>query len=110
MSADPFAPLSRKKLLVYSGIACAILLCGGAMMVHQEVPLWRVLLAICFFAVLFGVVVAATNWLTEGKRTDVPVRPAGVRPPERLMRALPYMLAAIIFFQLFQLIGLLASK
>jgi len=110
MSADPFAPLSRKKLLVYSGIAGAILLSGGATMLHLGTPLWRVLLAVVAFGALFCVVTAVTNWVTGGRRSDVPVGPAGVRPPVRLMRVLPYMLAAIVLFLLLQLLGVLTSK
>lgn len=110
MSADPFAPLSRTKLLVYSGMATAILITGGATMLYLDVPPWRVLLTVVAFGAFFGVVAAVMNWATGGRKCDVPVGPAGIRPPVRLMRALPYMVAVIVLFQLLQLLGLLTSK
>jgi hypothetical protein len=68
------------------------------------VLLVTVLVAIC------GGAVAGTIWFSGGRRSVEPVGPAGVKPPARLIKALPYMFTVIALFYLIKLFEAFSSR
>jgi hypothetical protein len=110
MNRDPFAPPSKKKLLVYSWIGVALLVLGGAMSIAMgESPL-RTLLSVLGFGLVAAGFVAGYMWLLGGRRSETPAGPTGVRPPVRMMKALPYMFVFIALFYLMKLFEVFGSK
>jgi hypothetical protein len=110
MNRDSFAPISKKKLVVYGCIAAIILLFGCGWLLYLDTPFWRVLLLAVLMIALLGGTVACAVWISGGRRSDVPVGPAGVGLPIRLKKAVPYMIAAIVIIQFVKLIDVLTSK
>ncbi|WP_414665190.1 hypothetical protein [Horticoccus sp. 23ND18S-11] len=110
MNRDAFAPISKKKLVVYGCIAAIILLSGSAWLLYLETPFWRVLLLAGLMIALLGGTVAGAIWISGGRRSEVPLGPAGARLPVRLLKALPFMFAAFIIIQIVRLIDVLTSK
>jgi hypothetical protein len=110
MARDPFAPISKKKLGVYGAIAACVLLFGAIIFLRIGIEPWRVALIFCAMAAFTICVIGGVIWLTGGRRSEAAVGPAAVRPPTRLMKALPYMFAVIFIFQLLTLLQMLVSR
>jgi hypothetical protein len=104
MSGDPFGLPPKKKLIAYACTCGAILCAGCSFFIYQGVPLWRVLLLVGAAVVVGGGFIVGMIWISGGKRSEVPVGPAGVRPPIRMMKALPYAFALLALFYLLKLI------
>ncbi len=99
MSGDPFGLPSKKKLAIYACLAGGIIVAGCAEAFLQDVPWWRILLWAGMMVVICGGAVGGMMWLLSGRRSEVAVGPAGVRPPVRALKALPYLIAAALVLQ-----------
>lgn len=110
MNHDPFAPPSKKKLLVYSWIGASLLVAGVVLFIAIGVPPLRAALFFLGMGGFFAGAIWGYLWLCGGKRTEVAVGPAGVKPPARLMKALPYMIGVIALLYLLKIIETFASR
>lgn len=108
---DPFAPLSRKRVLIYSVVG-ATTLCAAAIgfgSLEGGFSPGELLRTAGIAGIPSLAALTFSAWLSAGKRTAHGVGPAGVRLPVRLVRALPYLWGIIALISLIRLIDLLLS-
>jgi len=109
-NGDPFGIPSTKKLIAYASGGGTILIGGCAVALYQGTPPWRVLLLAGVMVAICGDAIGAVIWLSRGPRTEVPIGPAQVKPPIRMMKALPYMFGLIALFYLFKFAETFSSR
>jgi len=110
MSRDPFAPPSKKKLLVYSWIGAAVLIAGSVLFIAIGMPPLRAVLFFLGMGAFFAGAIWGYLWLCGGRRSEVAMGPAGVKPPVRLMKALPYMIGLVAIFYLLKIVESYTSR
>ena len=104
MSSDPFAQIPKKRVIVYGSVAAAVLFSGCAWLLYLGIPPWRVLLVAANAVADIVVSVALLIAFSGGERRDRLTRVDGERPPLRYVKALPYLIAAILILQLLQVL------
>jgi len=109
-SDDPFGIPSTKRLLAYACVGGVILIGGCVLALHQGTPAWRVVLLAGLVAAICGGVIGAAIWFSRGPRSEVPVGRAQVRPPVRMMKALPYVLGLMVLLYLVKLAETFSSR
>jgi hypothetical protein len=99
---DPFAPLSKKRKIVYAiGAALAFVIVTvllGSM--EGGFSAWELLLVAGIVSIPSLAMLVMIAWLSAGKRSGRCVGPANVKVPVRLLKALPYLIGIVALFYL----------